>query len=297
MKNNARERGIPVFVIDTRITLRHHNRLYRGPAQMAASGKYPAHIPGRWLMNIIEMKNIRKDYPLGETVVHALRGVDLSVKEGEFISIVGPSGSGKTTLLNIIGCIDTPTEGSVRIADEDITALDDKKLTNIRLFKVGFIFQTFNLIPVLNLLENVEFPLLLMKDKGWSKDDIRMRAERCIDDVGLKDFMNHRPAELSGGQRQRVAIARALVTNPQIVLADEPTANLDSETGATILKLMKRLNETENVTFVFSTHDPDVLQYASGVIKIRDGNIIEKAGTASRRSKDWAKGKGAKGRR
>jgi putative ABC transport system ATP-binding protein len=245
-------------------------------------------------MNIIEMKSIKKDYPLGETVVHALRGVDLSVKEGEFISIVGPSGSGKTTLLNIIGCIDTPTGGSVRIVDQDITALDDRQLTNIRLFKVGFIFQTFNLIPVLNLLENVEFPLLLMKDKSWSKEDIRARAERCIDDVGLKDFMHHRPAELSGGQRQRVAIARALVTNPQIVLADEPTANLDSETGATILKLMKRLNETENVTFVFSTHDPDVLKYASNVIKIRDGLIVEKAGASGRRPQDWAKGRGAK---
>jgi putative ABC transport system ATP-binding protein len=248
-------------------------------------------------MNIIEMKSIKKDYPLGETVVHALRGVDLAVKEGEFISIVGPSGSGKTTLLNIIGCIDTPTAGSVRIVGEDITALDDKKLTNIRLFKVGFIFQTFNLIPVLNLLENVEFPLLLMKDKSWSKEDIRARAERCIDDVGLKDFMHHRPAELSGGQRQRVAIARALVTNPQIVLADEPTANLDSETGETILRLMKHLNETENVTFVFSTHDPDVLKYASNVIKIRDGLIVGKAGASGRRSRDRAKGRVAKAAR
>ncbi|OHD62991.1 MAG: ABC transporter [Spirochaetes bacterium RBG_13_51_14] len=250
-------------------------------------------------MDIIEMKNIKKDYPLGETIVHALRGVDLSVEEGGFISIIGPSGSGKTTLLNIIGCIDTATEGSVKIADEDITALDDKKLTNIRLFKVGFIFQTFNLIPVLNLLENVEFPLLLMKDKSWSRTDIRARAEKCIDDVGLKDFMEHRPAELSGGQRQRVAIARALVTKPQIVLADEPTANLDSETGANILKLMKHLNETENVTFVFSTHDPDVLQYASQVIKIKDGAIVEKAGSErqsrSRQAKGKSAGRGVKG--
>jgi putative ABC transport system ATP-binding protein len=228
-------------------------------------------------MNIIEMKNIKKDYPLGETVVHALRGIDLSVEEGGFISIIGPSGSGKTTLLNIIGCIDVPTEGSVKIADEEITSLDDKKLTNIRLFKVGFIFQTFNLIPVLNLLENVEFPLLLMKDKNWSKNEVRSRAEQCIEEVGLKDFMEHRPAELSGGQRQRVAIARALVTKPQIVLADEPTANLDSETGANILGLMKHLNETEKVTFIFSTHDPDVLQYASQVIKIRDGHIVDKS--------------------
>ncbi len=235
-------------------------------------------------MNIIEMKNIKKDYPLGETVVHALRGIDLSVEEGGFISIIGPSGSGKTTLLNLIGCIDIPTEGSVKIANEEITALDDKKLTNIRLFKVGFIFQTFNLIPVLNLLENVEFPLLLMKHKNWSKAEVRSRAEQCIEEVGLRDFMEHRPAELSGGQRQRVAIARALVTKPQIVLADEPTANLDSETGANILGLMKHLNETEKVTFIFSTHDPDVLRYASQVIKIRDGRIVDKTKLRSARA-------------
>jgi putative ABC transport system ATP-binding protein len=226
-------------------------------------------------MNIIEMKNIKKDYPLGETVVHAIRGIDFCVEEGGFLSIVGPSGSGKTTLLNIIGCIDTPTEGSVQIGGEEITSMDDKKLTNIRLYKVGFIFQTFNLIPVLNLLENVEFPLLLMKEKRLSKKEIRERAEKLIEEVGLKEFILHRPAELSGGQRQRVAIARALVTKPQIVLADEPTANLDSETGATILELMKKLNKIEKTTFIFSTHDPDVLKYAKHVIKLRDGRIIE----------------------
>ncbi|MCU0848626.1 MAG: ABC transporter ATP-binding protein [Spirochaetes bacterium] len=226
-------------------------------------------------MNIIEMKSIKKDYPLGETVVHALRGIDLDVEEGGFISIIGPSGSGKTTLLNIIGCIDIPSAGSVKIGGEEITSLDDRRLTNIRLFKVGFIFQTFNLIPVLNLLENVEFPLLLMKEGGLTKGEIRKRAQKCIEEVGLGSFMDHRPAELSGGQRQRVAIARALVTKPQIVLADEPTANLDSETGATILSLMKHLNETEKTTFVFSTHDSDVLKYASQVIKIRDGHIID----------------------
>jgi putative ABC transport system ATP-binding protein len=230
-------------------------------------------------MNIIEMKNIKKNYPLGETVVHALRGIDLSVEEGGFISIIGPSGSGKTTLLNLIGCIDTPTEGSVKIGGEEITTLDDSTLTNIRLFKVGFIFQTFNLIPVLDLLENVEFPLLLMKEHKLSKEEIRERATKCIEEVGLKEFIDHRPAELSGGQRQRVAIARALVTEPQIVLADEPTANLDSETGASILTLMKKLNRIEKTTFIFSTHDPDVLQYATQVVKLKDGLIVEMAGT------------------
>jgi len=155
--------------------------------------------------------------------------------------------------------------------------MSDEELTDTRLYRVGFIFQTFNLIPVLNLLENVEFPLLLMKDKKHRlpKSVIRERAEKLVAEVGLSDFMHHRPAELSGGQRQRVAIARALVTNPDIVLADEPTANLDSETGATILNLMKQLNETEKTTFVFSTHDPDVLKYARRIVKIRDGLITE----------------------
>jgi putative ABC transport system ATP-binding protein len=226
-------------------------------------------------MNIIEMTNIKKNYPLGETVVHALRGLDFSVEQGGFLSIIGPSGSGKTTLLNIIGCIDTPTEGSVKIAGKEITSMTDVELTNIRLFKVGFIFQTFNLIPVLDVLENVEFPLLLMKDKSMSKADIRARAEKLIEEVGLTEYIDHRPAELSGGQRQRVAIARALVTKPDIILADEPTANLDSETGSTILGLMKHLNETEKTTFIFSTHDPDVLKYAKHIVKIKDGVIVE----------------------
>ncbi|MFC1669000.1 ABC transporter ATP-binding protein [Spirochaetota bacterium] len=226
-------------------------------------------------MNIIEMKNIIKDYPLGETTVHAVRGVDLTVEEGSFFSIIGPSGSGKTTLLNIIGCIDHPTKGTVKIGGEDITELNDRELTNIRLYKVGFIFQTFNLIPVLNLLENVEFPLLLMKDRKFTKKGMRMRAEELIEGVGLKEHMHHRPGELSGGQRQRVAIARALVTGPELVLADEPTANLDSETGATILELMKYLNKKQKTTFIFSTHDPDVLKFANEIVKLRDGVICD----------------------
>jgi putative ABC transport system ATP-binding protein len=225
-------------------------------------------------MNVIELKNIKKDYPLGATTVHALRGVDLTVKEGDFISIVGPSGSGKTTLLNIIGCIDLPTEGLVKIHGEDVTTHSDRKLTDLRLHTIGFIFQTFNLIPVLSALENVEFPLLLMKKEALRKKDIRERAEKLIEEVGLKEQIGQKPYELSGGQRQRVAIARALVTRPSLVLADEPTANLDSETGEMILELMKELNTIEKTTFVFSTHDPDILKYANGIVKIKDGLMV-----------------------
>ena len=223
-------------------------------------------------MSIIEMKNIKKDYPLGDTTVKALRGVNLSVEKGEFMSIMGASGSGKTTLLNIIGCIDTPTEGTARIGDNEITHLNDKQMTDLRLYKIGFIFQTFNLIPVLDVIENVEFPLLLMNK--FTKKEVRAKAEKVIDEVGIKEYAKHRPAELSGGQRQRVAIARALVTGPDIVLADEPTANLDSENGNMIMGLMKELNEIEKTTFIFSTHDPEVLKYAKRLVKIKDGLIV-----------------------
>ncbi|MBF0258550.1 MAG: ABC transporter ATP-binding protein [Desulfamplus sp.] len=224
-------------------------------------------------MNIIEIKGLKKDYPLGKTTVNAVRGVDLNIEEGEFISIIGPSGSGKTTLLNVIGCIDTATEGSVKVGGAEITIMNDRALTDLRLHKIGFIFQTFNLIPVLDVIENVEFPLLLMKKH--TKSEIRKRALKLIEEVGLKEHATHRPAELSGGQRQRVAIARALVTNPDIVLADEPTANLDSVTGAQILELMREMNKIENTTFIFSTHDEHVLKYANRVVKIKDGFIME----------------------
>ncbi|OGS19463.1 MAG: ABC transporter [Elusimicrobia bacterium RIFOXYA2_FULL_50_26] len=224
-------------------------------------------------MNIIEIKGLKKDYPLGATVVNALRGIDLAVEEGELMSIVGPSGSGKTTLLNVIGCIDHATEGSVQIGGREITALNDREITGIRLHKIGFIFQTFNLIPVLDVRENVEFPLLLMKK--YSGAELHKRADKLIEEVGLKEFTKHRPAELSGGQRQRVAIARALVTNPDIVLADEPTANLDSVTGASILELMKEMNRVEKTTFIFSTHDANVLQYAKRIVKIKDGLTVQ----------------------
>ena len=226
-------------------------------------------------MNVIELLSVKKDYPLGATTVHAVRGVDLAIAKGDFISIVGPSGSGKTTLLNIIGCIDHATDGVVKIHGDDVTTYSDKKLTDLRLHSIGFIFQTFNLIPVLSTRENVEFPLLLMKHENLSKKEIRNRAEKLIEEVGLKEQISQKPYELSGGQRQRVAIARALVTEPDIVLADEPTANLDSETGDMILKLMKELNVIEKTTFIFSTHDPDILKYANGVVKIKDGLLVK----------------------
>ena len=222
-------------------------------------------------MNIIEIKALKKDYPLGTTTVHALRGVDLAIQKGDLMSIMGPSGSGKTTLLNVIGCIDFATEGSVKVGDREITKMNDREVTDLRLHKIGFIFQTFNLIPVLNTIENVEFPLLLMKK--YSKSEVRQKAEALIEAVGLGEHRKHRPAELSGGQRQRVAIARALVTNPDIVLADEPTANLDSATGDQILTLMNEMNQKQQTTFIFSTHDPHVLKYAKNVVKIKDGLI------------------------
>jgi putative ABC transport system ATP-binding protein len=221
--------------------------------------------------NIIEIRGLTKDYPLGNTTVHALRGMDLDIEAGTITSIIGPSGSGKTTLLNIIGCIDTATAGSVKVAGREITGLPDRTVTDLRLHTLGFIFQTFNLIPVLNILENVEFPLLLMKKQ--SSAEIRKRADRLVEAVGLKEHALHRPAELSGGQRQRVAIARALVTNPSIVLADEPTANLDSVTGAQILELMREMNRQEKTTFIFSTHDSNILQYAKTITRLKDGRI------------------------
>lgn len=225
------------------------------------------------MKNIVEISNIKKDYQLGTTVVNALKGINLTIQEGDFLSIIGASGSGKTTLLNIIGCIDCPTEGTLKIGEENVCKMNDNQITNLRLNKIGFIFQTFNLIPVLNIAENVEFPLLLMNK--FTKDEIKSRAEKLINEVGLANYISHKPYELSGGQRQRVAIARALVTKPDIILADEPTANLDSVTGESILELMKQLNEVEKTTFIFSTHDSNVLKYAKSIIKIKDGLLID----------------------
>lgn len=222
---------------------------------------------------IVDIEGLTKDYPLDQTTVHALRGVDLKIEQGALTSIIGPSGSGKTTLLNMIGCVDRPTAGRIDVAGIHVQALDDRRITNMRLHKIGFIFQTFNLIPVLSTLENVEFPLLLMRRQSASQ--IRTKAYKLLEAVGLAEYASHRPAELSGGQRQRVAIARALVTEPALVLADEPTANLDSETGASILDLMSEMNRTLGTSFLFSTHDPHVLRYAKSIFKIQDGRIVE----------------------
>jgi putative ABC transport system ATP-binding protein len=222
---------------------------------------------------IVELHAVTKDYPLGNQVVHALRGIDLTIAKGEFTTVAGPSGSGKTTLLNLIGCIDTATEGTVHVSGESTSELNDAKLTELRLHKLGFIFQSFNLIGVLNLFQNVEFPLLLQG--GLTKGEREKRVRDIVAKVGLTDQMKQRPSELSGGQRQRVAIARALVTGPSIVLADEPTANLDSETGQAIIDLMKHLNESEQTTFIFSTHDPDVMAHAGRIVRMVDGRVVD----------------------
>jgi putative ABC transport system ATP-binding protein len=222
-------------------------------------------------MAIVSVENVSKDYMLGKTVVPALRDVTLSVERGEFLSIAGPSGSGKTTLLNLIGCVDTPTAGSVVVNGQDTTRLSERALTDLRLRTLGFIFQSFNLVSVLSVFQNVEYPLLLQG--GTTRKERADRVLALLDAVGIQTYARHRPSELSGGQRQRVAIARALVTRPQIVLADEPTANLDSKTGETIIDLMKEMNARDGTTFIFSTHDPKVMAHANAVVRIADGRI------------------------
>jgi len=221
---------------------------------------------------LIQINNLRKVYPMGRLEVPALKGVNLEIKEGDFVSIAGPSGSGKTTLLNIIGLIDSYTEGSFVINGFDIGNQSRKELTRLRRELIGFIFQSFNLLPVLNVFENVELPLIIAK-KGGSKAQRRERVNYLLEEVGLAERWNHSPAELSGGQQQRVAIARALVTSPRIVIADEPTANLDSDTGEKILGLMKKINKEDKTTFIFSTHDPVIWQMADHVVFLHDGNI------------------------
>jgi putative ABC transport system ATP-binding protein len=225
------------------------------------------------MTSIVSIREATKDYHLGKVIVKALRGVNLEVNEGEFLSIAGPSGSGKTTLLNLIGCVDTPSAGTVEVAGRDISKLSERQLTDLRLHTIGFIFQSFNLVNVLDVFRNVELPLLLQRVPSAAAR--KQRVTQLLERVGLGEYIKHRPSELSGGQRQRVAIARALVTRPRLVLADEPTANLDSVTGENILDLMRELNQTEQTTFIFSTHDAHVMAYASKIVRIADGRVAE----------------------
>ena len=232
-------------------------------------------------MDIVKLNQVTKIYPLGNVSVEAIKGVDLCIEKGDFISIAGPSGSGKTTILNMIGCIDTPTEGTVQINGKITSELSDRDLTSLRHQVIGFIFQSFNLIPVLNVYENIEFPLLPGKEAPGRKEKGEW-IDYLIEEVGLAEQRIQRPNELSGGQRQRVAIARALVTKPDIVLADEPTANLDSSTGGAIIELMKKINREQATTFIFSTHDSSIVSIADHVIHLHDGRVSEE----QRRSRD-----------
>lgn len=222
-------------------------------------------------MKIIEIKNLHKIYNSNSVSVHAVNGVDLSFEEGEFSVIVGPSGSGKTTLLNLIGGLDDATEGSVTIDNVEIEKLSARKMTDFRMKNIGFVFQAYNLIPVLTAKENVEF---IMHLQGRNKNDRDARTSELLKAVGLGEMMNRRPSKLSGGQQQRVAVARALASKPKFVLADEPTANLDSKSTENLLDIMEQLNKEEKITFIFSTHDQRVVNKARRVITIEDGKII-----------------------
>lgn len=222
-------------------------------------------------MSLVRVEGVKKTYFLGKAEVFALKGIDLTVEKGEFLAIAGPSGSGKTTLLNLIGCIEKPTSGKVFIEDQDTAGLLSNELAEIRAKKLSFIFQNFNLLPVLTALENVEYPL---HNRKMSSGEKRERAKKVLDEVGLSRFWRHKPMELSGGQRQRVAIARAVVCEPAIILADEPTANLDHKTGQEILELMRKINQVQETTFVFSTHDTKVIEMAKSIINLCDGEIV-----------------------
>ena len=224
-------------------------------------------------MSVVRIEHVCKDYLLGEQKVQALKDITLAFDRGVFLAIAGPSGSGKTTLLNLIGCIDTPTSGKIYINDQDVSGRTPDQLADLRARTIGFIFQTFNLLPVLSAAENVEYPLLQFPE--LSKQDRLKRVRKFLAMVGLRNYMDHRPNQLSGGQRQRVAIARALATHSKIVLADEPTANLDRKTGEGILRLMKQINRKAGTTFIFSTHDRRVMNMADRLVRVEDGQITK----------------------
>jgi len=221
-------------------------------------------------MNIVECIAVSKTYHQGRIEIHALKNIDIAITKGEFVAVAGPSGSGKTTLLNLVGGLDRVDGGRIVVDGNAFDQMSQSQLANLRLHKVGFVFQAYNLIPVLSAVENVEFVMLL---QGIAAAERRAKAEAILADVGLEGKFNRRPAELSGGQQQRVAVARAIVSNPSIVLADEPTANLDSKTGDGLLDMMQQMNQEKNVTFIFSTHDQMVMDYARRLVLIRDGSI------------------------
>ena len=223
-------------------------------------------------MEVTKVVNATRDFKIGEVETHALRGVDLAIEDHEFTALVGPSGSGKTTLLQLIGLLDQPTTGKVFINGKDVTGLNRDQRADLRKGTIGFIFQFFALIPTLTAYENIEMPLLL---NGMKAEERRARVNEMLEAVGLSDRAHHRPDQLSGGQQQRVAVARALSIRPSLVLADEPTANLDTENGRQIMETMKKLNKDTGVTFVFATHDPRVIKYAERIVTLRDGTVVE----------------------
>lgn len=228
-------------------------------------------------MEVTKVTNATRIFKIGEVETKALRGVNLSIENGEFTALVGPSGSGKTTLLQLIGLLDKPTSGSVFINGQDATNLNRNQRADLRKNAIGFVFQFFALIPTLTAYENVEMPLLLNGTKAAQR---KARVNEMLEAVGLSDRAHHRPDQLSGGQQQRVAVARALATNPKLILADEPTANLDTENGKQVMDIMAKLNKETGVTFVFATHDPRVIKYAQRVVTLRDGLIVENNGSS-----------------
>jgi len=228
-------------------------------------------------MSLLDLKEITKDYRLGKTIVHALRGLDLTIDEGGIVAIMGPSGSGKSTLMHILGALDTPTGGSAILEGQDLQGLKERQLVTLRGKKIGFVFQTFNLIQTLTAQQNVELPMIF---QGTRKGSRARRARDLLTKVGLADRVRHKPNELSGGERQRVAMARALANDPEIILADEPTGNLDTESGGPILDLLKRLSKEDGKTVIIVTHDPDAAAIADRIVRLRDGCVVEEVRNA-----------------